>query len=155
MTAEPVLALVAALLKKHRLEVVLIGNAAAALQGSPVTTLDIDFMFRSTPGNLKKLKAIARDLGAAVLRPYYPVSQLFRVARDADGLQIDFMARIDGIRSFQGLSARAVLMTVAGHDIRVADLADIIKSKAAAGRPQDLAVLPVLRMTLREKTKSG
>jgi len=39
----------------------MIGNAAAALQGSPVTTLDIDFMFQKTAGNLKKLKALARD----------------------------------------------------------------------------------------------
>jgi hypothetical protein len=155
MTAEPILALVASLLKKHRLDVVLIGNAAAALQGSPVTTLDIDFMFRSTAGNLRKLRGIARDLGATVLRPYYPVSQLFRVARDSDGLQVDFMARIDGIRSYQGLRARAVSMTLAGHELLIADLADIIRSKAAAGRPQDLAVLPILRKTQREKGKSS
>jgi len=48
----------------------MIGNAAAALQGSPVTTLDIDFMFQKTPGNLKKLKALARDVrfGAHAVR---------------------------------------------------------------------------------------
>ena len=38
-----------------RLEAILVGNAAAALQGAPVTTLDFDFMFRKTPVNLKKL----------------------------------------------------------------------------------------------------
>jgi hypothetical protein len=45
MTADPVLALVAPLFAKHRIDAVMIGNAAAALQGSPVTTLDGDFMF--------------------------------------------------------------------------------------------------------------
>lgn len=76
MTAEPILTLVAELLAKHRLDAVMIGNAAAALQGSPVTTLDIDFMFLKTSGNLKKLKALARDLGATVLKPSYPASDL-------------------------------------------------------------------------------
>jgi hypothetical protein len=84
------LARIAQLLERHGLEAVLIGNAAAALQGAPVTTVDVDFLFRKTPANLKKLKAIASDLGAVILRPYYPVSGLFRIARDADGLQLDF-----------------------------------------------------------------
>ena len=86
MTAEPILSLSAALLVKHRIDAVLIGNAAAALQGAPVTTLDLDFMFRKTPANLRKLRGLADDLGATVLTPYYPVSELYRVARDTDGL---------------------------------------------------------------------
>ncbi len=72
MNAEPLLARSARALHDARLEAVLIGNAAAALQGAPVTTVDVDFMFRSTPGNLRKLKAFARELGATILRPYYP-----------------------------------------------------------------------------------
>jgi hypothetical protein len=35
----------------------------------------------------------------------------------------------------------------------VATLEDIIKSKRAANRPQDRAVLPVLRKTLDEKAR--
>ena len=76
MNAEPLLNRVAKVLADHRLEAVMVGNAAAALHGAPVTTLDIDFMFRKTPTNLKKLKAVAKALGATILRPYYPVSEL-------------------------------------------------------------------------------
>ena len=76
MNAAPLLALVARLLARHRLDVVVIGNAAAALQGSPVTTMDIDFMFRKTPTNLRKLKGVADDLEATVMRP--PGSSSFR-----------------------------------------------------------------------------
>lgn len=151
MTAEPWLALAARTLEKHGLEAVLIGNAAAALQGSPVTTVDLDFMFRKTPRNLTRLKRVADELGAVVLTPYYPASGLYRVVRDRDGLQLDFMGRVDGIRSFESLRSRASEVRFGRASLLVASLPDIIKSKAAAGRPRDKAVLPVLRRTLREK----
>lgn len=153
MNAEPLLAMIARLLAKRRLEAILIGNAAAALQGSPVTTQDLDFMFRKTPRNLDKLKGIADDLDAIVLRPFYPASGLFRVVRDRDGLQLDFMARIDGIRSLESLRANAARVEFGGAALLVASLRDVIRSKEAAGRPQDKAVLQILRKTLREKEK--
>jgi hypothetical protein len=151
MTAEPLLELAARLLAKHRLDAVLIGNAAAALQGSPVTTVDLDFMFRKTPRNLGKLRRIADDLDATVLTPFYPASELYRVVRERDGLQLDFMAKVDGIRSFESLRSRATAARFGRHELKVASLEDIIRSKKAANRPQDRAVLPVLRKTLREK----
>jgi hypothetical protein len=150
MNAEPLLALVTRALAAQRLDAVLIGNAAAALHGAPVTTLDFDFMFRKTPRNLQKLRALADALQAVVLRPYYPASDLYRVMRDAGDLQLDFMARLDGVRSFEALRARATVATFGGHPLRVASLEDIIRSKQAADRPQDRAVLPLLRATLRE-----
>ena len=138
------------MLAKHRLDAVLIGNAAAALQGSPVTTLDFAFVFRKTPPNLQELRRLADDLGAMVLRPYYPASELFRVVRDEDALQLDLMGRVDGIRSYESLRSHASVARFGDHEIRVAALEDIIKSKEAANRPQDRAVLPILRKTVRE-----
>ncbi len=147
MNATPLLGRIADALREQRLEAVLIGNAAAAIHGAPVTTLDFDFMFRSTPQNLRKLKAVARSLDAMILRPYYPVSQLYRVVDDAGGLQADFMPAIHGVRSFEGLRSRSVAREIAGRTILVASLDDIIASKKAAGRDRDLAVLPVLEQT--------
>src|SRR5437868_340995 len=103
MNAEPLLVQVARVLTEQRLEAVMVGNAAAALHGAPVTTVDIDFMFRKTPANLKKLKAIARSFRASVFRPYYPASGLFRIINDDNGLQLDFMTALHGIPSFAGL----------------------------------------------------
>lgn len=143
MDAAPFLVEVGGALAAVSLDAVLIGNAGAALQGAPVTTLDFDFLFRRTPRNLGKLKQFATRLGATVLRPYYPVSDLFRVVRD-DGLQVDFMGTVHGVRSYEGVRARATMVDVAGVAISVASLADIIRSKKAAGRPQDLAVVNVL-----------
>jgi predicted nucleotidyltransferase len=132
------------------LEAVLIGNAAAALQGAPVTTIDFDFMFRKTPRNLEKLKALARRLDATILRPFYPASDLYRVVRD-DGLQLEFMAAVHGIRSFEGLRERATELDIEDTMIHVASLPDIIKSKKAARRPRDIAVIDILEKALEER----
>jgi hypothetical protein len=153
--AEPFLADIARQLDALHFDVVLIGNAAAALLGAPVTTVDFDFMFRKTPANIRKLKALAGALRATVMRPFYPVSDLYRVVRDDDGLQIDFMATIHGIRSFAGLRDRAVTVSFGGASLRVATLADIIKSKKAARRPRDLAVLDILEKTHEEARRAS
>ena len=129
MNAGPLLVEFGRRLHEVGLDAVLIGNAAAALQGAPVTTVDFDFLFRKTPRNLTRLKALARSLRATILRPYYPASDFYRVVRDDDGLQLDFIAIIHGLRSYEGVGKRA------------------------AGRPRDLAVLEVLETALEEGTK--
>ena len=74
MNAEPLLARVAQLLSKHRLDAVLIGNAAAALQGSPVPG-DLDFMFRKPPASAK-----APSIADAWRRGHAPFSCIRSVA---------------------------------------------------------------------------
>jgi len=154
MNGGPLLGSVAAALAGVRLEAVLIGNAAAAIHGAPVTTLDFDFMFRATPLNLAKLKRFADRLEAVILRPYYPMSALYRVMNEDRGLQADFMPTIHGVKSFNSLRSRAEKIELGGHVLWVADLADIIASKKAAGRARDRAVLEVLEKTLSEKSKT-
>ena len=145
---------IVAALAEAGLEAILIGNAAAAIHGAPVTTVDFDFMFRSTPVNLAKLKKFAAKMDAVILRPYYPVSSLYRVMNDDRGLQADFMPVIHGIKSFNSLRSRAQRVQLAGRQMWVADLADVIASKRAAGRLRDKAVLEILEKTLHEKAKS-
>ncbi|MCU1235439.1 MAG: hypothetical protein JWP63_3406 [Candidatus Solibacter sp.] len=120
------------MLERQGLEAVLIGNAAAALQGAPVTTVDLDFMFRRTPANVKKLTAVAAELGAMLMKPYYPASGLLRISRDEDGLQLDFMGEIHGVRSFEGLKSRAREMRVGETRVRVASW--LISSRARRRR---------------------
>lgn len=153
MDAAPLLGEIGRRMAAVGLEAVLIGNAAAALQGAPVTTVDFDFLFRKTPRNVVKLKALARELGATILRPFYPASGLFRLVRDDDGLQIDFMSTIHGLRSYEGVRDRARRIEVGGAAIVVASLSDIIRSKRAAGRPRDRAVLDVLETAREEASK--
>jgi len=134
MDAQPLLTSIVATLAEVRLEAVLIGNAAAALLGAPVTTVDFDFMFRPTPVNLARLKRFAGRLEAVILRPYYPMSALYGVMNDDRGLQVDFMPVIHGVKSFNSLRSRAQKVELGGHAFWVAHLTDSIASKRAAGR---------------------
>lgn len=153
MDAAPFLKAIARALHKARLEAVMVGNAAAALHGAPVTTLDIDFMFRKTSVNLRKLKILADELDAQILKPFYPLSDLYRVVNDDTGLQIDFMSVLHGVKSFENLRSDAVEVEFEGYKLKVADLEKIIRSKRALGRPRDKAVIDILEKTLIEKNK--
>ena len=155
MNAELVLHQLAAIFQEYHLEAILIGNAAAALQGAPVTTLDFDFMFRKTPANLRKLKTLAARLNGQLLKPFYPVSGLYRLMIDEKGLQLDFMPAIHGIKSFASLRSRATAVPFGNSVLLVADMKDIIKSKKALGRPKDKAVLEILERVWDEKKKKS
>ncbi len=150
---------IAAQFAKLSLEAVLIGNAAAAIQGAPVTTIDIDFLFRKTPSNVAKLKKFAKALDLIIFNPVYPASQMFRLMRESDTLQLNFCARIEGVRTYESLRSRATLVPFGDKQLLVASMADIIKSKRAAGRPKDLAILATLeevyaKIQAREKAKA-
>jgi predicted nucleotidyltransferase len=149
--AKPLLTDIAKALNDVKLEAIMIGNAAAAIQGAPVTTLDIDFMFRETHRNMKKLKSFADELQCIILRPYYPVSSLYRVVNDDRGVQIDFMTAIHGIKSFESLRSDSAQVDFEGYKLQVADLKKIIMSKKALGREKDRAVIGTLEKTLHEK----
>jgi len=155
MNAEPILAKIAQTFRDCRLEVILVGSAAAALQGAPVTTLDFDFMIRKTPLNLKKLKNVAATLGMSVSQPDYPASDLYRLVEKDTGLQLDFMSRLHGVKSFESLRSRAAEVYFGTAGIRVADLKDVIRSKRALGRAKDLAILDLLEKTQDEKEKQA
>ena len=154
MDAQPELVLLARALNENRLEAILIGNMAAALHGAPVSTIDIDLFFRKTPANMQKLKRVASALEAVILRPYYPVSALFRLQRDRDGLQVDFMGQIDGVKSYESVRGRARSYEIGGQKLLAASLEDIIRSKRAAGRGKDLAVIDILEKTRDEEARA-
>ena len=147
MDATLIIARIARAIERHKLEAILIGNAAAAIHGAPVTTIDVDFVYRKTPGNTRKLKQVAKELGATLYAPFYPASNILRMMNDDETLQVDFMEEATGIRSFEGPRKRAQKVNVGGVNLLVANLADIIKMKRTLNRPKDRAVLEILEKT--------
>lgn len=153
MNALPDIVQVLDAFRDENLETVLVGMAAAALQGAPVTTDDFDFAFRETPRNVAKLKRVAGRLNAQLSRPYYPSSRLYRLT-SRTGAQVDMMPSISGFGSFESLRSHSIEADVEGRSLRIASLAAVIKSKKITNRSKDRAVMPVLEETLREKEKT-
>jgi hypothetical protein len=137
-------------LAEAKLEALLVGSVAGVLHGAPVMTRDVDLLIRDTALNRKKLLTLAKALRAA--RPT-PVSELSRTVTILGGaLPVDVLFdELAGGLSFVRLRSRSVRVAIGAQTATVAALADIIASKEAAGRPKDLAQLPILRDTLRVK----
>ena len=103
--------------------------------------------------NRTKLTRFAEEIGGS--RPI-PVSGLSKVEWIEDRLAVPVEIhydRIAGGLTFSSLRSRAQSVPVGDEKLRVAALADVIRSKQAAGRPKDLAVLPILLDTLAVKKK--
>lgn len=146
---ESILARVARAANSVGLEAILIGNAAAALHGVPVTTQDIDLFVRDTPRNAEKLSRLIAELGDRVIasRPFEPASRMIRI----EGLpvDVDLVFELSSRAKFESVRARSVCLTIEDVAVRVACLEDIIDAKRAAGRPKDHATLPLLEEFLR------
>jgi predicted nucleotidyltransferase len=132
-----------------KLDVVVIGNAAAALQGVPVTTQDVDLFVRDTPRNEEKIKQLLTVLGDGVSasRPFEPVSRMMRI--EGMPVDIDLVFELSSHAKFESVKARSQVVRIEGVLLRISDLSDIIAAKRAAGRPKDLATLPLLEEFVR------
>jgi hypothetical protein len=75
--------------------------------------------------------------------------------RNDDGLQLDFMTTIHGVRSFEALRAQSGAMNFGDTPLMVASLAAVLASKRAAGRPRDKAVLDTLERAVHENEKTS
>jgi predicted nucleotidyltransferase len=138
---------------------VLIGGLAAILHGAPHLTTDVDIVPEEGLRNLERLSAVLRELNARVRVtgeeegvPFNYDAESLRQVRvwnlvtDRGDLDITFVP--SGTRGYEDLRKDVVPMQVRGIDVPVASLADVIRSKEAAGRERDRVVLPTLRRML-------
>jgi len=148
---ERVLARITTALAAAKLEAIMVGNAAAALHGAPITTQDVDFFIRHTPRNLSKLKTFASRFGGVLVQPYDPVSRMQRVMTTE--VAVDFVFELSSHKKFESVRSRATRVKIGNGAVWIASLEDIVAAKEAAGRPKDKATLPILKDTLRTKQK--
>jgi len=111
--------------------------AAAILQGVPATTLDTDIWVDVPERHYMRLINLSLKLGATMVRQ--------TVVALTDGSLVNFCYRLSGLPSIRTEYPRTREIEWRGMTVRVLDLDRIIRSKEAAGRNKDLAMLPVLR----------
>jgi hypothetical protein len=155
MNAEADLIKLARLFAEVNLQAVMIGNAAAAINGSPVTTLDVDFIVPQTPQTYRAIVLLAQKTGS-VLQELKLIDDRYMyqlIPKSPEGIQLDFLYQLASKDRYENIKERAQPVDFEGNKLYVATLGDIIRAKQAANRPKDIAVLPILNLTLEEQQR--
>lgn len=149
-------------LTKHQVRFVLIGGVAAIYYGSRQVTTDVDITPADDEKNLERLSGALDELGAKIRTEDQPRGLPF--AHDATSLKgmpmlnlvtdfgdLDIALMPSGTAGYADIKREAEDVDILGVKVSIASLADIIRSKEAAGRAKDLAVLPELREVLEAR----
>lgn len=145
-------------LSAHEVVFVVIGGFAATAYGSPLLTNDLDIVPDPNRDNMARLSRALKEMGAKVRAAGVEPSPF---DHDADSLlgsrvwnlttaygDLDITHQPTGTQGYADLRRGAVTVTVRGSSFLLASLADIVRSKEAAGRDKDRRSLPVLRELL-------
>ncbi len=131
-------------LLRHKIRFLVVGLSAAALQGAPVVTEDIDLWFDDL-SDPKLMQALVK-VGAAYIPPFGHNPPMLG---GAGSQPFDVVVRMDGLEKFSDEWKRAMEIKVGRLRLKVLPLERILASKQAANRPKDRRVIPVLQNTLR------
>ena len=141
-------------------EFVLIGGIAGRVHGSPTVTNDLDICYRRTKANCERLANTLRELGAR-LRDFPSSLPSTIDARSIwQGHNFTFVTEagfFDCLASpergaatgYDELAKSAQTVTIAGAQVLVCSVEDLIRMKQAAGRAKDLIEVEVLKTVLR------
>jgi hypothetical protein len=146
------------LLSAERVDFIVVGMAAGILRGAPLTTLDLDIVHQRSLDNVRRLLAVLRNLQAIYRRdPRRLEPQESHLVSPGHSLletlhgDLDCLGTVGNGRTYEDLLDRAPAVQLEENvRVRVIDLPTLIELKQEAGRPKDIAVLPVLRATLAE-----
>jgi hypothetical protein len=148
-------------LAAEEVEAIIVGMLSGVLQGAPLTTGDVDIVHRRTPENVERLLRVLARVNAIYrhdprrLRP--TASHLLGSGHqllETDFGDLDCLGEIDGGRTFEELERHSSRLALGGDlSILVLNLRELVEVKRRAGRPKDLAVLPVLEATIDEAEK--
>jgi hypothetical protein len=148
-------------LASGEVEFIVVGMLAGVLQGTPLTTRDVDIVHRRTVENVQRLGVVLKKLNAVYrhdprrLAPgashlLGPGHQLL----ETDLGELDCLGEIHDGLGYDELVDRTVRLDLGDAlSVRVVTLDKLIELKRAAGRPKDLAALPVLEATLDEQQR--
>lgn len=143
-----------------QVEFIVVGGAAAILHGSPTTTQDLDVVHRRTEENIARLlatlgplDATIREVGRRGLRPDHELLLKGRQPLLSTAMgDLDTLCTLHDGRGYEELLPHSLEMEVDNRPLRVLDLDTLIQVKAAANRPKDRLVLPIL-LALRDQRR--
>ena len=157
--AEPIVQLLSVLLAEE-VEFIVVGGAAAVLNGDSIVTRELDIVHKRTEANVAKLARVLKRLGA-----YYrpdPGKRRLKVQtehmmgsshlnlRPQKG-DLDVLCELIGSRSYEDLLPFSIKLQDGEVRFCVLALPMVIQIKAEVGRPKGRLVLPILLSALEQR----
>lgn len=149
-------------LTRHEVEFVVVGGVAAILEGAPVSTFDLDVVYRRSRTNNSRLATALSELNALYKDPAGR-----RIVPDVEKLDsinlhllrtdlgpLDVLRHVGNRLVYDQLIDSSIEYEVGGLRVLVLNLETVIECKEIADREKDRAALPVLRRTLELKKES-
>ena len=141
---------------------IIVGGLAAVLNGAPIQTYDLDVVYSRQEANVELLLKLLPELDAIFrIQPHRKLrpnathlsghGQMNLITRFGP---FDLLATVGNRLYYDDLLPDSELLDLGENlKVRVLKLETIIALKEQLGHPKDLAALPALRQTLRERTK--
>lgn len=133
-------------LHRHKVKYVTIEGIAAILHGVPRATFDLDILIEATVQNGQRLLAALLDAGlgtAAMTTPEEVIAHEITIFRDR--VRVDVQTSTPGIK-FEEVWTRREVRKYGRQEFYILSRDDLIASKRAAGRPQDLEDVRLLEL---------
>jgi tRNA nucleotidyltransferase/poly(A) polymerase len=142
-------------LHRHNVKYVVIGGIAAVLHGVPRATFDLDILIEATTENAQRLldALLEARFGTAALTSAQGILA-HEITVFKDWVRIDVQTSTPGL-VFETAWQRRETMTYQGQEFYVVSKADLIASKRAAGREQDLEDARLLELDSEETQREG
>jgi hypothetical protein len=131
-------------LVREKVEFMIVGLAAAALQGAPVVTQSVDLWFRDLQE--PNLKSALEKVRGTYLPPTMGNPPMF-AGREIE--LFDIVVHMHGLGEFDEERERTIKVALGRTRVLVLKLERIIASKKATGREKDKLVLGVLSDALK------
>ena len=133
-------------LTRNKVPFMVVGLSAAALQGAPMVTQDVDLWFRDIthPGIRKALN----KLGGTLVPPFGLNPPMF-AGKHVDCF--DIVLTVHGVGTFDQEIKTSVIVPMGGFSVHVLPLDRIIASKKFLNREKDRMALPALKAAAKAR----
>ena len=145
----------------HRVRFIVVGGAAAVLQGAPIQTLDVDVVYDRAEDNVANALAALAELDAVFrtdarrLRPNesHLASDGHKLLATKFGV-LDLLATIETDTDYAALLPHVELIALGDIVVQVLSLERLVEVKRKLTRPKDKLMLLLLEATLDERRRA-
>jgi predicted nucleotidyltransferase len=148
-------------LKKHKVDFIVVGGVCAVLHGAPVTTFDLDIVHSRSSQNISSLISALNELDAFYrgrvdqkLKP--KMSHLSSSGHQllmTNAGPLDLLGTIGAGHTYKDLLKHTVELEAGGLHFRILNLEKLIEIKRETIADKDKVMLPILQHILEEKQK--